>query len=194
KPLSSSVRRGSRIVPRSCTSRTVPPAWLTPSLRVRSLRMGRSCSSPPPPSRLLRRLNWIVSLRGVWLFWVVRVRCRMWWRGNSPQSQHRDTRTRIGGSDEARTMVGHPRCPRARRGHPWNGAVPRGLRGAVISDPWGVADMVTTEPNCPACGHAISRHYGRWCRVPTDAVNRAGRQLICCCEAVDADERQSADH
>ncbi len=38
---------------------------------------------------------------------------------------------------------------------------------------------------CPACRHAVSAHVGRWCRVPTGAVNAAGQALICCCEAVD---------
>lgn len=45
------------------------------------------------------------------------------------------------------------------------------------------------EATCPACKHAVSDHGGRWCRaLRGGAVNRAGRQLICCCEAVDAGE------
>lgn len=46
---------------------------------------------------------------------------------------------------------------------------------------------------CPACGHRRAEHVGRWCRVPTGAVNRAGQQLICCCEAVEAAPRPTPE-
>lgn len=52
-----------------------------------------------------------------------------------------------------------------------------------VSYAWSFALAVAAE--CPACKHPRERHYGRWCRVPTGAVNDAGQALICCCMAVE---------
>lgn len=52
---------------------------------------------------------------------------------------------------------------------------------------------IAEDERCQYCRHPITRHVGRWCRVPTGAITADGRGLICCCAGADSLDRALAE-
>ena len=52
---------------------------------------------------------------------------------------------------------------------------------------------IAEDETCTYCQHPVARHIGAWCRMTTGAIDKEGRELICCCAAVSSDARILAE-